>query len=133
MLKDTLTPCHSSHLGRCSAFQDGDETLLGGVGLVPGLFLCQVVLRGRMDALGAMVALTWRSSRKLGRGAGLILSWLHGRLPCIQIPGEHGRLFQDCCVEIHFRKALETHGTVARAPLLLWGWCFDDHLGEQNT
>jgi hypothetical protein len=65
VLKDTLTPCHSSHLSCYSAFQDGDVTLLGRVELVPGPFLCQVVLRGRMGALSAMVALTWRSSREL--------------------------------------------------------------------
>lgn len=72
VLMDTLTPCHSCHLGCCSAFQDGNGTLLGGVELTPGLSPCQAVLRGRMDAPGTVVALTLRSSRQLrGQGQGL--------------------------------------------------------------
>lgn len=109
MLKDTLTPCHSSHLGCCSAFQDGDGTLLGRVGLAPGLVPCQVVLRGRMDALGAMAALTLRSSREL-RGAGLML------LGSTEVRPIYRFLVQACCVEIHFRKAPGKDGTVVRAP-----------------
>lgn len=50
---------------------------MGVVGLAPGLFPCHVVLRGRMDVVGAMVALTLRSGR--GDGAGLTLSTL---APC---------------------------------------------------
>lgn len=97
---------------------------MGVVGLAPGLFPCHVVLRGRMDALGAMVALTLRSSRE-GMGQGLhSLAWLHVGLPRIQIPGEDGRLFQACSVDSHFRKAPGKDGTVARAPSTPLGLVF---------
>lgn len=126
MLKDTLTPCHSSHLGCCSAFQDGDGTLLGRVGLAPGLVPCQVVLRGRMDALGAMAALTLRSSREL-RGQGLRYSAPRRSAPYTDSWSKH----------VVLRSISEKpRGRMAQwlgLPLLLWGWCCSDLLGEKNT